>query len=147
MSAEALNKAFVYLSCKNHLDYIHCFLIGNTHTVYKLAFLACFFEHLAYFGAAAVYQNNVHTYKSHKNNIAHNCTFQFRTYHSISAVFYYYCFSCKFLNIRQSLHKYMCSFFVGNFHYINSLPFLFKGCTLKNPAEGSALDPQAFKKA
>ena len=109
MTAEKLNKALVDLACKHHLNNVDSFLVGHSHTIDKLAFLANGFEHCIDFGSAAVNKHNIDSDKLHKNEVTHNCRFKFFVYHSVSAVFYNNCFARIFLDIGHCLYKYLGS--------------------------------------
>ena len=124
MELQSANKLLVYLAAKHHFNDIYSFSVSVSQTVYELAFNADSFEHCIYLRTTAMNKNYLYAYLAQKHDIAHNSFFKLSVCHSVAAVFYNDYLVVVFLNVRQSVNKYLTSDFIAYVHFSFFFPIL-----------------------
>ena len=102
---EKLHEVLVDLAREHLLHDVHRLLVGVTHTVDKLAFLADLFQHPANLWTAAVHEHDVDTDELHQYDVVHHGFFQLGVDHRVAAVLDDDCLARPLADVRHRLHE------------------------------------------
>lgn len=98
-------QVLVDLARENHLHYLDGFVVGVAQPVHKDPFLAQFFEHPVYLGAAAVDENGLDAHLLHEYQILEHRGANSFVDHGGAAVLYHKDFPREFFDIGHGLEQ------------------------------------------